>query len=45
MGENPFDIGTNKQLMDQKIEEHRITNVIVYQRTAILFFKSMLVNP
>ena len=45
VGENSFDIWPDKQTVDQKVEEHGITNVIMYQRTGVLFFESMLVNP
>ena len=44
-GEYSLDIGPDKKSINQEIEEHGITNMIVHQRTAVPFLKSMLVNP
>ena len=44
-GENPLDVGPDEQSVDQEIEKHGITNMIVHHGSTVSFLKSMLVNP
>jgi hypothetical protein len=45
IGENSLDIGADEAPVDQEIERHGVPNMIVHERPAVSFLKSMLVNP
>jgi hypothetical protein len=44
-GEDPLDIGPDKESVDQEIEKHGVTNIILHKRPAVPFRESMLMNP
>jgi hypothetical protein len=43
--ENPFDIRPDEQAMHQKIQRHRVANMVARARTAVTRLERVLVNP